>query len=137
MRLCGTLRRGAACAPQLVVRRNKMALSKRNSRRIVVDGNSYRWSPAPDSGYITLVAQDELSNGRKLEVIVSSDENITIENGSYSIDVGGDPLLITPKLVEKIIRDSIEMGWKPKENGPPMELSLEENKLVSRRAPIN
>ena len=113
-----------------------MALSNRKSRKIVVDEKEYRWSPSQDSGYMILVVQHSSGNGKKLEVIISEDRNIVIENGSYSIEVGfSDKLIITPKLVQSVIRDALAMGWKAKGNGSPVELSLNEveGKLEVRR----
>ena len=111
-----------------------MALSKRNSRKIVVDEEAYRWSPSQDSGYMVLTVQNDSGHGAKLEVIISDDKNIVIENGSYSIEIGeSNRLMITPSLVEKIIRDSISLGWSPSENGKPVELNLIDKKLEIRR----
>ncbi len=111
-----------------------MGISKRKSRKIVVDGHNYRWSPSQDSGYMVLVVQDYSGNGKKLEVVISDDRNIVIENGSYSIEVGDSKkLIITPKLVENIIRDSIKIGWNPHVAGPPVELFLNEESLEVRR----
>ena len=82
---------------------------------------------------MVLVVQDNSGRGKKLEVIVANDRNIVIENGSFSIEVGGAELIITPKLVEKMICDSIKLGWNPRELGPPVQLSLNKNKLEIRR----
>lgn len=111
-----------------------MSLSKRKSRKISVDGEDYRWSPSRDSGYMVLVVQHISGKGKKLEVIISDDENIVVENGTYSIEIGDqNKLIITPKLVEILIRDSIYLGWNPSEKGPPAELSLNEGTLSIRR----
>jgi hypothetical protein len=113
-----------------------MTLSIRKSRKIVVNDVEYRWSSSQDSGYMVLVAQHSSGNGRKLEVIISDDRNIVIENGNYSIEIGDtDKLIITPRLVQAVIRDALDLGWKPTENGPPVELAFNENsgKLDIRR----
>ncbi len=105
-----------------------MSLSKRKSRKIIVDGEEFRWSPSQDSGFMVLVAQHH-TNGKKIEVVVSNDPNVVIENGSYSIEVGTSKLLITPKLVESVIRDSIKIGWNPYENGSPVQMTLRDDRL--------
>jgi len=111
-----------------------MTLSKRKSRTIVVDENEFRWSPSQDSGYMVLVVQSISGEGRKLEVIISDDKNIIIENGSYSIENGEtNKLKITPKLVQQVIRDALKIGWIPTEMGPPVELSLINGALEIRR----
>ena len=116
------------------VRPLNMGISKRKSRKITVEGHDYRWSPSQDSGYMVLVVQDYSGEGKKLEIIVSDDKNIVIENGSYSIEHGdSNKLIITPKLVAALIRDAIKLGWDPGLSGPPAELSLIEGKLEIRR----
>jgi len=111
-----------------------MSLSKRKSRIISVDSTEYRWSPSKDSGYMVLVVQHINGKGRKLEIIISDDKNIVIENGSYSIEVGdSNKLIITPKLVELMIRDSKKIGWNPEAMGPPMQLTLDGEKMIIRR----
>ena len=81
-----------------------MSLSNRKSRKIVVNNEEYRWSPSQDSGYMILVVQNVSGKGKKLEVVISDDKNIVVENGNYSIENGGsNKLLITPSLVQKVI----------------------------------
>lgn len=102
-----------------------MSISKRKSRKISVDGQEFRWSPSQDSGYMVLVVQHISGKGKKLEVIISDDKHVVVENGSYSIELGdSNKLIITPKLVETVIRHSIRTGWNPTETGPPVRLTL-------------
>jgi hypothetical protein len=83
---------------------------------------------------MVLVVQRMSGEGRKLEVIISDDKNITIENGSYTIENGDtNKFIITPKLVQKVIRDALQIGWNPTEMGPPVELSLINGALEIRR----
>jgi hypothetical protein len=111
-----------------------MTISKRNSRTVIVDGEEYRWSPSQDSGYMILVVQNSSGQGKKLEVVISDDKNIVIENGSYTIENGdSNKLMITPKLVQQVIREAIVLGWNPTELGPPVELSLNDGALEIRR----
>lgn len=111
-----------------------MSLSRRNSRKIVVDDREYRWSPSRDSGFMVLVVQHSSGNGKKLEVVISDDQHVIIENGSYSIEYDAvDQLLITPKLVETMIREALKAVWNPEETGPPVELSFLEGHLETRR----
>lgn len=83
---------------------------------------------------MVLVVQHSSGNGKKLEIVISDDQNVIVENGSYSIEYGAvDQLLITPKLVETLIRETIKAGWKPEETGPPVQLSFLEGHLETRR----
>ena len=111
-----------------------MSLSKRNSRKIVIDGDEYRWSPSQDSGYMVLVVQHISGQGQRIEAIVSDDNNVIIENGSYTMDVGGDhKLMITPNVVRQVIKDALQLGWRPAENGKPLGLILDNETMELRR----
>ncbi|QDT86048.1 hypothetical protein [Gimesia chilikensis] len=82
---------------------------------------------------MVLVVQHSSGKGKKLEVVISDDQNIIVENGSYSIgyDTVGQ-LLITPKLVETLIREALKAGWTPEETGLPLQLSFLEGHLETR-----
>ena len=111
-----------------------MALSQRNSRRIIVDGSVFRWVASQNSGFVVFVAQHEENNGKKVEIVVSSDDGLIIEKGSFSVECGGiAELIITPKTAESLIRKAIEIGWNPAVTGPPVELTLNGNELCVRR----
>jgi len=51
-----------------------MALSKKKSRAIAVDGEDYRWSFSPDSGFSIIVVQAAMGTGQKLEVYIHWDQ---------------------------------------------------------------
>lgn len=109
---------------------NDVAISKKNSRKINVDNNEFRWSPSQDSGYMVLTIQHGSGQGRKIEVIVSDDKNVIIENGNYTIEVGSmGKLMITPSLVRKIIQDARHLGWIPLDNGKPLQLRLDNERM--------
>ncbi len=55
-----------------------MTLSAKNSRKIVVNNQEYRWSPSQDSGYMVLVVQNVSGRGKKLEVVIPDDNNVVI-----------------------------------------------------------
>ena len=82
---------------------------------------------------MVLVVQHSSGKGKKLEVVISDDQNIIVENGSYSIgyDTVGQ-LLITPKLVETLIREALKAGWTPEETGLPLQLTFLEGHLETR-----
>lgn len=44
-----------------------MALAKKGSRRITVDGVLYRWVLSPDDGYMVLVTESADASGQRLE----------------------------------------------------------------------
>ena len=103
-------------------------------RTIIVDDASYRWSPSQDSGYMVLVVQHHSGKGKERGGVISGNESIVVENGSYSIEVGAiNTLVITPALVERLIRDSLVLGWNPRAAGPPLALSLNAGRLEIRK----
>jgi hypothetical protein len=46
-----------------------MALSKRNSRTIHIDGVEYRWAVSPDSGCMWLIVELAASPGQRIEAL--------------------------------------------------------------------
>lgn len=102
-----------------------MALSKKGSRSIVVDAVTYRWSSSEDSGYMVLVVQHGSGTGCKLEVVIPDGRNIVVANDDYTWDVEEQTkLAIVPSLVEKIIRDAIQLGWQAEQKSSPLQLSI-------------
>ena len=110
-----------------------MSFSKRDSRKIVVDGDEFRWSPSQDSGYMVLVVQHSSGQGQRIEAIISDDNNLIVESGSYAIEVGTvGKLMITPSLVSQVIKDARQLGWNPLENAKPLMLFLDEESMTLR-----
>jgi len=50
-----------------------MTINKKSSRKITVRDDSYIWTVSPDSGYIILIVEHEVSRGNRLEVYIDSD----------------------------------------------------------------
>lgn len=110
-----------------------MSLSKRKSRKIVVDNDEYRWSPSQDSGYMVLTVQHASGRGRKIEVAITDHRHVTVRDGRYLLEVAdGHKLAITPSLVQKVIQDALELGWSPTEEGRPMSLYLDASTMSIR-----
>lgn len=110
-----------------------MALSKRHSRAIVVAGESYRWSPSQDSGYMVLVVQHESGTGSKLEVVIPDGKKLSVEGAGYKVtNDESAKLVIAPRLVEKVILDALDLGWQANQNGKPLQLSIRNQRLEPR-----
>lgn len=43
-----------------------MTINKKSSRRITVRDERYNWTVSPDSGYIVLIVEQEVSHGNRL-----------------------------------------------------------------------
>lgn len=87
-----------------------MALPRKKSRSISVDGQNYRWllsvnTNAPFHRTLTIAVELAHSPGTKLIV---SPIGVDVSYVDYNRD---EP--ITPKVIEKFIRDAIEAGWAP------------------------
>ncbi len=94
-----------------------MALSKKGSRKIVIDDEEYRWAFSADSGYFYIVVQSATGNGARLEAQSSSD---WLDFGDAHISSGD---------VERLIRLAMKDGWCPLNNGPPFRLQEFDRRL--------
>ena len=73
-----------------------MSLARRNSRRITVGGQPYRWAVSPDSGYMWLVAERDDCKGQRVEAVFEYREQ---------------PL--TPEVARRVIEQGLASGWQP------------------------
>ena len=78
-----------------------MALARKGSRKIVVEGSEYRW---------TVSADDEAGVG-----IVVEDHNKPACRLVKWVDHG---LVISPAVVRGVIVEALAIGWRPREPGP-------------------
>jgi len=77
-----------------------MALARKGSREIVVDGDRYRWVvSADDEPGLGIVVEDADGRGQRMVTWV--------EHGT----------LITPGLVAQVIRWALGRGWTPQRRG--------------------
>lgn len=107
-----------------------MTLSKKKSRRIVVNNDTYRWGISPDDGYIVFVAELCEVQGRKIQVYINSDIDKIWVNFPNVEDLN---LKITkPKDVEYMISEALKKGWNPKEKGNPIIFDLINDALIKR-----
>ncbi|MCP5031606.1 MAG: hypothetical protein GY939_07350 [Actinomycetia bacterium] len=87
-----------------------MALSRKKSRQIVVEGISYRWAVSMDSGYDVVVVQHDSGTGQRLEAQTSLWRR------------PGEHRRITPAGVSALITYALTNGWVPDSLGPPMRV---------------
>lgn len=110
-----------------------MAIPNRNSRKIVVGNETYRWIVSPKDECIVLVAEHEEFKARRIEVFIHSD--IHKFWGEFPNFEELNLKIIKPKDVESIISQAIKEGWNPKEKGSPIIFHLsEKTQLLSRKA---
>jgi hypothetical protein len=109
-----------------------MAIPNKNSRKIVVGNETYKWIISPKDKYIILVAEHKEFKGRRIEVYIRSDiKNYHINNPNIE-DL--NIKIIKPKDVELIIIQAIEQGWNAEEKGPPIIFDLVGDLLVKRKS---
>ena len=88
-----------------------MALNRKNSRQIQVNGRAYRWTVFENSGWLDVTVQLAEGTGQKLVVQTGDFSGATPE-----IDPG---VAITPANVRDYILKAITLGWMPTASGPP------------------
>lgn len=91
-----------------------MALPKKTSRSINVDGQSYRWMIRDNGDHYLLAIQHASGRGQKLTLSLYAE--------GRRIDLPA--LEVTPGLVEKIIREGLKMGWQPERLGSPQSMRI-------------
>ncbi len=100
-----------------------MAIPKKGSRKIVVDGECYRWlirrkatymQSVYGSGKINVAIEHEKCEGSTLHVATTVPHPKDWNTLS--------PVAITPRDIEKWIRSGIKLGWAPKKKGPTFKV---------------
>lgn len=109
-----------------------MALPKKKSRLITVDGFQYRWIVGPNDGYSVFVAEKEQLKGRKIEVFFDTDvDRFWVEFPNVeTLNVK----IVKPKDAQAIIQQAIKMGWNPEEKGVPLRFDWLEETLILRKS---
>jgi hypothetical protein len=91
-----------------------MALAKKGSRLISIDGVTYRWVVSPDSGYMVLVVETSDEPGQRLEAVFDYHYQ-RVELGSCFIQGRA----ISPGIVRQVIVIALNRGWLPSKHGLP------------------
>lgn len=95
-----------------------MALARKGSRRITVEGVPYRWAFAPDDGYMVLVVESAGSSGQRVEAFFRyHDLHEPAEAGVLRIV--GQRRSISPGVVRQVILAALGRGWQPSQRGLP------------------
>jgi hypothetical protein len=89
-----------------------MALAKRSSRTITVNGSEYRWAVSPDSGYMWLVV--ELADGPGQRVEASFDYHDVVQADGR---VTGQRRSVSPGVVRAVVLHALANGWRPDQGG--------------------
>lgn len=103
-----------------------MALNKKGTRKITVDGEDYRWrirkKPTYDQGAfgtaMTFAVEHSEAPGSTLVVTTTMprSDNWLLKKTSASV---------TPAHVARAIREALRAGWSPATSGPPFMLHFD------------
>ncbi|HEY0697353.1 MAG TPA: hypothetical protein VGD43_06030 [Micromonospora sp.] len=104
--------------------RENVAIPKKGSRLIVVDGALYRWNIRRQAAKGQLTAQSPLSFA--VELVLEPGRILVVATRSPAPDnPAEDPSeAVQPALVEQSIRAALDRGWQPDLPGPPFHLKL-------------
>jgi hypothetical protein len=110
-----------------------MSFPKKKLRTISIDGVNYNWLVGPNDGFNVFVAQEEGTEGRRIEVHFPTE--INARWAEYPKTANSNLKIIKPKEAESIIRQAVHQGWNPDEKGNPVKYDLIDDKLVERKKP--
>jgi hypothetical protein len=107
-----------------------MAITKRGSRRIVVDGARYRWTVRRKPSYSQALVESSLTFAVELETANGS--VLVVDTGTARPDnwLKAPTSVVTPKLVEHSVRAAIAKGWRPAVKGKPHVLRVQPNSAL-------
>ena len=99
-----------------------MALPKKKTRGIEVDGAAYRWLVSCRRGMIHVSVQRSDGEGQLLQAELSPHRTyLPGQTGGWTRV--GQGRTVTPKLVSHLIRHARKNGWQPETPGPRFRLS--------------
>lgn len=110
-----------------------MALVKKGSRRITVDGRIYRWKIRRKPTYSQALIWSPLTYAVEYAEAPGSTLVVTTNQPHVSnwFDAPGGPVL--PSQVADTVRIARDCGWAPETPGPPFQLDRSEGFLSSNK----
>ena len=101
-----------------------MALPRKGTRSITVDGTAYRWTVSPDSGYMVLVVELAREPGQRLLANFEYGD-VYAPAGANAVHIVAQRTTLTPGVVARTIREGLRRGWLPAEPvQAPLRLSF-------------
>lgn len=102
-----------------------MALARRGSRRITVDGTVYRWRTRRRPTYGQGLGWSSMTFA--VEHAASPGQALVVETGHPRPDnwLGLGPIVpVTPHVVAAAVRRALHEGWSPRATGSPHHMTL-------------
>ena len=110
-----------------------MALPKKGTRRIAIEGEHYRWIVSPNDGFITLVVELAESPGQCLTAFFNY-LDLYEPAGPGRLKIVGQRCSIRPGVVRAVIEAALESGWRPKATGKrPYRLDVDATREIQER----
>jgi hypothetical protein len=101
-----------------------MAITKKGSRRIVVESVPYRWMIRPSPTKMQGIAQSPLSFAVELESGGRTTLVVTVDASRPDNWIGAMSGTVSPAVVESAIRRALHQGWNPTVKGSPYALEV-------------
>ena len=101
-----------------------MAITKKGSRRIVVDTMSYRWTIRPRPTYVQALAQAHMSFAVELESGGQTTLLVTVDVARPDNWMGAETQSVSPSIVARAIRQALSQGWYPADRGSAFEIAM-------------
>jgi hypothetical protein len=101
-----------------------MAMPKKGSRPIEVEGVKYRWLVRSNPTYSQGSAWSNLTFAVELESSGQQTLLVTAKAARPDNWLSAKSIIITPAIVESAIREALLQGWHPTEKGSAYELQL-------------
>jgi hypothetical protein len=101
-----------------------MSLPKKKSRSIIIDAQKYRWISSGNDYGIDLYVELFDNPGQKLHVIFAYKNRRSEQTGTGKVLSQGS--VISPQVVEKVIKQAFSIGWKPSHRAKELLLHASE-----------
>ena len=104
-------------------------LARKGSRLITIDGTQFRWTVAPDDGFIDIIAERAQEPGCRIEVQADY-----VDRSPDSLQPTEPPhRIISPAIMSHIITCALDLGWNPQEKGQPVRFRLDSDQTDTPR----
>jgi hypothetical protein len=110
-----------------------MALPKKGTRRIHVDGGDYWWIVSPDDGYLVLVVESAKGPRRRL-LVYTGYRDAPIPDPRTGGHIPNPQMRITPALVRRCIVTGLAAGWNSSQPGQDFCLTHDGDDIIVRRS---
>ena len=101
-----------------------MTISRKGSRRVVVDGVPYRWTVRPSPSYLQALAQNPLSFAVADESSAGTTLIVQLSGPRPEKWLTEPEATVTPVIIQQAVRSALARGWRATQRGAPYILEL-------------